>query len=217
MSESNLTEKKLPILYSFRRCPYAMRARIALILSAKKCYLREVVLKQKPDELRQVSPKATVPVLVLPNDHVLDESLDIMYWALSTAAENQTERTSFLISECDQKFKYHLDRYKYPSRYEDVDPVFHRHQGRIFLSLLEQHLRQQPYLSGLERNIADISIFPFVRQFALTDRDWFDALPLPNMHKWFRAHLAWDVFEICMRRYVPWSSEQGEGIVFPSE
>ena len=124
---------QLPVLYSFRRCPYAMRARMALAISGQACELREVVLKAKPPELLAASPKASVPVLVLPGGEVIDQSLDIMCWALGQSDPGQwlpqapqAAQVLALIEDCEQTFKHHLDRYKYPGRYAGADALAHR-------------------------------------------------------------------------------------------
>lgn len=210
-----MAENDLPILYSFRRCPYAMRARIAMILNQKSCYLREVELKNKPQHMCDISPKATVPVLSLADGHVIEESLDIIYWAFGTTADQQPRLIQKLITECDQTFKYHLDRYKYPNRYPGVDPGYHQYQGELFLASLEKHLSNAPYLSGDQRSIADIAIFPFVRQFANTDIDWFEDLAFGRMQEWLERHLQWDIFQQAMVKLPPWQESDGPGVLFP--
>jgi glutathione S-transferase len=201
-----------PVLYSFRRCPYAMRARMALLASGTTCELREIVLRNKPQEMLQASPKGTVPVLVLSDGKVIDESLDIMLWALQqndpeqwlVPATESLETMLQLIAQNDGEFKRHLDRYKYPDRYDNVDPLQHRAQGSQFLALLEDRLARHPFLFGPHPALADIAIFPFVRQFAETDRTWFDAQPWPHLHRWLGGWLTSDVFERIMQKYEPW-------------
>lgn len=210
-----MTENDLPILYSFRRCPYAMRARIAMILNDKSCYLREVDLKEKPQHMCDISPKATVPVLCLTDGKVIEESLDIIYWAFGTTTNQQSATIQKLITECDQTFKYHLDRYKYPNRYPGVDPGYHQYQGELFLASLEAHLSNAPYLCGDQRSIADIAIFPFVRQFANTDIDWFEDLAFGRLQEWLERHLQWDIFQQAMVKLTPWQQGDGPGVMFP--
>lgn len=200
----------LPTLYSFRRCPYAMRARMALIASGAQVLLREVVLRDKPEEMITVSPKATVPVLVVSEDDVVDESLAIMRWAL---AENDPEdwladqtAAEQLIQETEDVFKHHLDRYKYPSRYDGVNPLEHRAAGLEFLTKLDLQLSDNGQLFGKKPGLADIAIFPFVRQFANNDRIWFDAQPVPALQKWLADHLQSALFTSIMTKYPQWKA-----------
>ena len=169
----------LPVLYSFRRCPYAMRARLALAVSGQACELREVVLKNKPQGLLQASPKGTVPVLVLPDGRVLEQSLDIMLWALArhdpegwlTPGLGDVQGMLALIAECDGPFKHALDRCKYPSRYPDTDTSAERAKAVAWLGALDARLSTRPYLFGSHAALADMAIAPFVRQFAGIDAD----------------------------------------------
>jgi len=195
----------LPILYSFRRCPYAMRARMALAVSGAVCHIREVKLAHKPAELVASSPKATVPVLVLPDGQVIAESLDIMIWALTlNDPEGWLERDDrFLIDANDASFKHHLDRYKYPNRHAS-DPLSHRANGLEILAKLDERLGIHENLCGPKRGLTDIAIFPFVRQFAEVDRAWFDEQPLPKLQAWLSRHLASRLFETSMLKLVPW-------------
>lgn len=198
----------LPILYSFRRCPYAMRARMALIVAEQDCILREVLLRDKPDEMIAASPKATVPVLGLPDGEVIDESLDIMRWALGTNdPENwlgaDAAAADDLITANDGPFKHHLDRYKYATRY-DTDPLAHRSAGAAMLEQLDRHLETRLNLLRDQRSIADIALFPFVRQFAATDRDWFDAQSWANLRAWLDRHLRSALFAAAMVRAKRW-------------
>lgn len=209
----------LPILYSFRRCPYAMRARLALAVSETCCILREVALSRKPAELLAASPKATVPVFVLQDGEVLEESLEIMRWALRRsdpqgwlqADSGETER---LIEANDTDFKHHLDRYKYASRH-GVDPIEHRSAGLNILSGLDDRLVQQANLCGEEMSLADAALLPFVRQFAQVDRAWFDRQPLPNLRRWLDRHLSSPLFDRIGVRVAPWS-EGDPPILFPT-
>jgi glutathione S-transferase len=194
-----------PILYSFRRCPYAMRARMALLVSGTPHEIREVKLRDKPAEMIAASPKGTVPVLVLPDDTVIDESIDIMRWAL---AHNDPEQwlagdDRDLIAANDGPFKHHLDRYKYPDRHAS-DPVEHRAEGLAMLASLEKLLVSQPYLCGANRTLTDTAIMPFVRQFAAVDRDWFDVQQLPALQRWLAAQLASPLFAEGMIVREPW-------------
>lgn len=203
-----------PILYSFRRCPYAMRARLALLVSGTTCELREIVLRAKPQEMLQASPKGTVPVLVLPDGQVIDESLDIMLWALGRhdpqqwlAPETESlEAMLALIAQNDGDFKRHLDRYKYPDRYEHVDALEQRAMGSAFLAALEARLSSYSYLFGQRPALADMAIFPFIRQFAQTDAQWFDAQPWPHLQHWLAELLGLPMFERVMQKFEPWQS-----------
>lgn len=199
-----------PILYSFRRCPYAMRARMALAVSETACEIREVKLRDKPAEMLAASPKATVPVLVLPDGEVIDESLDIMRWALRrNDPEGWLEGDDVaLIAANDGPFKHHLDRYKYPERHAS-DPVGHRGLGLAMLAELEARLARGKYLCGHRRSLTDAAIMPFVRQFAAVDRDWFDAQPLPGVQRWLAVQLASDLFAEVMIVRPTWRSGLG--------
>ena len=206
----------LPVLYSFRRCPYAMRARMALLISGTAVRLREVVLRDKPEEMIASSPKATVPVLILPDGQVIDESLAIMHWALGRNDPQDwlqgSATESELIAEADGPFKDHLDRYKYPTRYENVDPLDHRAGGLAFLEKLDNLLQASGQLMGAKPTLADHAIFPFVRQFANNDRSWFDQLPLPALQKWLGDHLASALFTTTMVKYPQWVSGDVEPV-----
>jgi glutathione S-transferase len=207
---------ELPILYSFRRCPYAMRARMAVAVSGVKVELREVVLRDKPQELVEASPKATVPVLVLPDATVIEESLDIMRCALGQfdpegwlASDDQS-----LIEQNDGPFKAALDRYKYPHRYELADGTAHRDMGLVILRDLDARVREHSFLGGEQRGLTDIAIFPFIRQYAATDQAWFDAQPLPALHRWLSDLLTSDLFANVMHRYPRWQAGD-EPTIFP--
>jgi glutathione S-transferase len=224
-----VTDTKLGILYSFRRCPYAMRARLActLFLPAQSLELREVVLKNKPQELLEISPKATVPVLValresLADPVLVDESRDIMMWALDQAAELlKTQYTPLhlqleideLINENDGPFKWALDHYKYADRFEETEE-YYRELGEVFLAKLEQLLEHNRYLFTPAMSLADIAIFPFVRQFAHVDKQWFEQSPYPRLIQWLDILLKSDLFASIMEKYKPWDKQE-EAIFFP--
>jgi len=195
----------LPILYSFRRCPYAMRARMALWISGTQCELREVKLASKPAEMLVASPKGTVPVLVLSDGTVIDESLSIMRWALG---RNDPENwlagnDAALLELLDGPFKHHLDRYKYFTRH-DSDPLEHRAAAQAILVELDARLISQPFLCGGTRSMADMASFPFVRQFANHDKEWFLAQSIPHLRNWLERHLASPIFAAIMAKYAPW-------------
>lgn len=202
MSVEPLTE---PILYSFRRCPYAMRARLALLVSETECEIREVKLSAKPAELIAASAKATVPVLVLPDGQVIDESLDIMRWALArNDPEGWLEGDDVALIEAnDGPFKHHLDRAKYPDRHQS-DPAEHRAICVEILGTLEERLKPRAYLCGERLSLTDAAIMPFVRQFAAIDRAWFDALPLPSVQRWLNRLTGSALFEAAMERFPVW-------------
>ena len=201
----------LPILYSFRRCPYAMRARLAIAVSAQHCELREVVLRNKPAELLAASAKATVPVLLDAMGSVIDESLDIMRWALEQndpqawlAPERGTDtEMRQLIAHFDDSFKHHLDRYKYPNRFAE-DGQDHRAACAEHLSALEARLLENKFLFGAHATLADMAVAPFVRQFARTDETWFKACPCPQLQSWLAAWEASALFAQVMEKYAAW-------------
>ena len=201
------------ILYSFRRCPYAMRARMALIISGQQVELREVVLRDKPAAMLTLSPKGTVPVLALPGGDVIDESLDIMRWALRLDDPEGwlNGDDAALIAANDEPFKQHLDRYKYATRHGS-DPLEHRAAGMAWLGELEARLESSAFLCGERRMLADIAIFPFVRQFAAADQAWFDAQPLPHVQAWLRALIGSKLFDRAMVRRAAW--RPGDAAVF---
>ncbi|PQA86770.1 glutathione S-transferase [Hyphococcus luteus] len=205
------------ILYSFRRCPFAMRARMAIAVSETPVRLREILLKDKPDEMLAASPKGTVPVLV-DGKAVVDESIDVMNWAL---AKNDPEdwlsrKDDALIAENDGSFKHHLDRYKYSTRYEDADAETHRAAGFEFLQKLEARSADSAYLHGEKRGFSDIAIFPFVRQFRIADKDWFDAAPIPKVQRWLKTLMESPLFKSVMEKHPLWK-ETGEEIGFPAQ
>jgi len=189
-----------------------MRARMALAISGQACELREVELGNRPDELRAVSEKATVPVLVLAEGRVLDESLEVMLWALGQhdpegwLLEDSTGRAASeaLIARCDVEFKPHLDRYKYSNRYEDVGSEDHRELASQFLRDLDEQLLQSEFLFGSKRSLADIAIGPFVRQFAFADREWFDEQSWACLRAWLNSFVASPLFAQVMIKRRPW-------------
>lgn len=196
----------IPILYSYRRCPYAMRARMALRYADIKVEIREISLRQKPAHMLQVSPKGTVPVLVLADGAVIDQSLDIMRWALSLTDRDgwllaDTEQTAALIAENDGSFKQNLDRYKYAERFPEQPAEFYRAQGEVFLERLESLLASNKFLLGTHISLADIAIFPFIRQFAAVDADWFDNSRYRNLQNWLQLMVSSALFYAVMEKY----------------
>ncbi|MDQ6973042.1 MAG: glutathione S-transferase [Mariprofundaceae bacterium] len=205
----------LPVLYSFRRCPYAMRARMSLIASGTQCELREVDLGNKPATMLEASPKATVPVLQLTDGTVLHESLDIMLWALKSAGPGRWLTPSGgsmsdmlrIIEGNDGAFKYHLDRYKYPNRFADEingDARTHRLQASGCLAPVEIQLSKTPFLFGEHLSLADIAILPFVRQFAATDPEWFASLDYTHVQQWLQHWQQSSLFTACMGKHPLW-------------
>ncbi|AKX44541.1 glutathione S-transferase [Thiopseudomonas alkaliphila] len=210
-----------PILYSFRRCPYAMRARLGILFAGLQVELREIVLRNKPAQMLAISPKGTVPVLQLPDGQVIDESLDIMRWALQQQDPQQLLDESTLtqgyalVEQNDRQFKHWLDRYKYADRYPEMTQLEYRLQGEVFLQQLEQLLLNQSFLLGDKISLADIGIMPFIRQFAHVDRQVFAELPYPNLQRWLNAWLQHPLFLQVMHKYQPWQ-EDDPVVEFPA-
>ena len=209
-----------PILYSFRRCPYAMRARMALILASKECELREILLKDKPDEMLKVSSKGTVPVLQFTNK-ILDESLDIISWAMESPAPHvhiYTEAEELLSLELiylfDSKFKYHLDRYKYSSRYGE-DSNDHQEECKTILENLDEKINPCPWIFGKEVSLLDISILPFIRQCKIANPDWFFAQNFVNVINLLNYFESSDLFLQAMQKYELWDPIKNNGNIFP--
>ncbi|MBK7502037.1 MAG: glutathione S-transferase [Polaromonas sp.] len=213
---------KLPILYSFRRCPFAMRARLALLTSGIQSELREVVLRNKPAEFLATSPKGTVPVLVTTQGEVIEQSWDIMLWALRqhdpaqwlSSDANVFERGMQLLHRCDGEFKQQLDRYKYPQRHGLEDGTAARDEAMFFLANLESLLTQQRYLFNSNIGIFDAAILPFIRQFAHVDIDWFAAQPLPSVQAWLSDFENSADFKRAMTVYPAWA-DNSPITVFP--
>ncbi len=211
-----MVEEQLPILYSFRRCPYAIRSRMALYNGKIQYELREVVLKHKPQEMLAVSEKGTVPVLYLSDGTVVDESLNIMLWALrrcDTGKWLQPESGSLnamlqLIHEYDDGFKYHLDRYKYPQRFgiHEEQGVSRRHffHAQAFLAALNARLQHTEFLFGHRMALADAAVFPYIRQFSAVEPERFRALPYAHLQRWLQDILIQDCFIAVMQKYEPW-------------
>lgn len=198
-----------PILYSFRRCPYAMRARLAIADAGQSVLLREVVLRSKPAEMLEVSPKGTVPVMVMPDGVVIEQSFEIMEWAYE---ESLDETSLALVARNDGPFKQALDRYKYADRYPEFSQQHYREQGEEFLAELEGLL--SPNLSGADMGFVDYAIVPFVRQFAGVDEDWFGSAPYPRVRDWLTRFVNSELFETVMGKYPQWLAGDREPI-FP--
>ena len=205
------------ILWSFRRCPYAMRARLAIQASQLHVELREIVLRNKPDAFLAASPSATVPCLQL-QDRIIDESRDIMNWALEKSDPegwlDMPDVGQTLIDICEGPFKNALDHTKYAVRYPDLDPSKEREAAMTFLRDLNSQLAGQPYLFGAKPRLADMAILPFVRQFAHIDRNWFYDQGLNDLNRWLDAFKNSDRFSAIMQKYSPWQPGQ-DAVSFP--
>ena len=204
-----------PILYSFRRCPYAIRARLAIYSAGIELELREVLLRDKAPKFLEVSKSKTVPCLQT-NDYILDESLEIMIWALNINDPKnwlrETDKSLELIATCDGPFKNALDRTKYPKRYPNESAVENRVLASNFLDFIENQL--SPCLFGENFNLADIAILPFVRQFAHIDFDWFLSQPWPKTAQWLENFKTSEIFNSVMKKYPKWE-ENDPATLFP--
>lgn len=203
----------VPIFYSFRRCPYAIRARLAIKISNTPVELREVKLSDKPAQMLASSKKGTVPVLHLPDNSVIDESLDIMRWALSqndpnnwlSGSTQEISETAHLIDINDNSFKQQLDHYKYFDRYPEHSMEYYREQAEDFLKILENNLTHTKYLIKDTVSLADVAIFPFIRQFAYVDKDWFDQSEYKKLSNWLNSLLNSKLFDEVMMKFLPWT------------
>ena len=208
----------LPVLYSFRRCPYAIRARLALKYAGVPVALREVALRRKPLELLALSPKGTVPVLQLPGQAPLDESLDIMAWALARSdpegwQAGDAEATRSLIATNDGPFKQWLDGYKYPGRHALPPTACRDLAVEHHLAPLARRLSGQAFLQGDRPGLPDMALLPFVRQFAQVDADWFDQAPLPALRRWLMRGVSSDLFRAAMHdKLPPWQPGDPETV-----
>ena len=207
-----------PILWSFRRCPYAMRARLAIQSSGQPVVLREILLREKPEPFLAASPKGTVPVLQT-DDQVVEESRDVMLWALNQSDPegwlDMPQDGHGLIDMCDGPFKAALDHTKYAVRFPDRDETQERAKAMVFLTELDARLGKGAFLMGEKRTMADMAILPFVRQFANTNRAWFDAQGLDHLRKWLDDFLSSQRFQSVMKKYPPWQAGQDQ-VWFPT-
>lgn len=211
----------LPLLYSFRRCPYAMRARLAIVFAGLQVELREIELRDKPQQMLAISPKGTVPVLQLEQGGVIEESREIMQWALERSDPSGLHTTDLaaanaLIELNDNQFKHWLDRYKYADRYPEHSQLEYRQHGEVFLQQLEQLLSKNKYLLGATVSVADIAVMPFVRQFAHVDRSVFYTLPYPNLHQWLQEWLEHPALLQTMVKYPVWQVGD-KAVKFPQD
>ena len=211
----------LPILWSFRRCPYAMRARLAIKASGQQVHLREILLRDKPEPFLAASSKGTVPVLECTDGQVIDESRDVMFWALQlddphdwlAVYHRDKEAVYAHLDALDGDFKHHLDRYKYTARYAEADESAHRAAGAAYLAEWNDMLTRQTALSGNKLGLLDYATLPFVRQFRIADPSWFDAQAWPALHAWLQSFLNSPLFASIMEKYKPWK-DTGEDIAF---
>ena len=220
----NVEDNQLATLYSLRNCPYAMRARIAIFKSQQTIMLRDVVLSNKPDEMIAASPKATVPILVLNDGRVIDESLDVMLWALKEADpdnllhrasndENRLAEMLALIQTFDDEFKLCLEQYKCAKRYKEINIVECRLACESYIQVLEDRLSSHLFLMSNQESLADIALLPFIRQFARVERQWYLQSPYPSVKQWLKNYLQSSMFTKVMAKYPLWL-ENHEVVLF---
>ena len=212
----------LPILYSLRQCPYAMRARMGLLLAKQPVLLRDIVMKNIPADMLSVSAKGTVPVLLFEDSSVIDESLDIMIWALGVndpanlLYRHEPDAFSLmldLIKRNDTEFVDSLNKYKAAARYHDVNVVVCRQECESYISHLEQRLTEHEFLMGVTPSLADYAILPFIRQFSRVDRKWYLQSPYQNIQRWLEIHYQNPLFSRAMTKYSQWLDSK-EDILF---
>ena len=205
-----------PILYSFRRCPFAIRARMALVYAGIGVELREVKLSDMPESMLRLSPKATVPVLVLAGERVIDESLEVMLWSLSQADPHQWLESGTvsreLIRRCDEDFKPLLDCYKYADRHPGLSQFEHRANAAFFLQELDQWLCRHAFITDSQCRLADVAIFPFIRQFVGVDAPWFGQCEYAALRNWLNTMLDSDLFKRVMQKHPFW--QPGDATVY---
>jgi glutathione S-transferase len=218
---SDLNQHNLPVLYSFRRCPYAIRARMVLLQCGLQAEVREILLSAKPAAMIEASAKATVPVLCMTDGTVLDQSLDIIQWALYKSDDpaglftTERERQLGLVERNDNEFKYWLDRYKYHVRFPEEAPEHYRQQGMNFIAAVDARLTESSYLFGECPQIADIAVMPFVRQFRGVDQPWFDDNAGDAIRRWLCHWLESDSFAAAMTKYPVWQDGQSPVMLQP--
>ncbi|MEK9964600.1 MAG: glutathione S-transferase N-terminal domain-containing protein [Betaproteobacteria bacterium] len=213
-----------PILWSFRRCPYAMRGRCAVKQSGVRVRLREILLRDKPDEFLKDSSKGTVPVLRLPDGSVIDESLEVMKWALNindpdnwlNVLEEEPAFSDNFLGELDGDFKYSLDRYKYANRYDlnEIESLAYREKGFNFLLRIEKRIEKNQFISGSKIGFLDIASLPFIRQYRIADPNWFDVQPIPRVQEMLNEFLSSALFNSIMEKYKPWHPVEGDEVIF---
>jgi len=204
-----------PVLYSFRRCPYAIRARMAIKYASISCELREVILRDKPQTMINLSNKGTVPVLQLMDGSIIDESLGVMLWALEQSDPDnwldvEKNDTWLLIEKNDQEFKQYLDQYKYFQRYPEHSQLYYREKAEIFIELLETNLQKHDGIALVSNqlSLADVAIFPFIRQFAHVDWEWFSNSQYKNLISWLLKFEESELFLAVMNKYEPWQENE---------
>ena len=198
-----------PIFYSFRRCPYAIRARFAIRKARIKIELREILLQNKPKEFSDLSNNNTVPILVLSNSNIVQESIEIVKWMISYRYNNLLElfhKNEFLVKIIDKDFKENLDFYKYPNRYSNINPLFHRDKNISILKIIEKKLDKNNFLMSDDFSFLDYCIFPFIRQFRNVDPEWFENLEFYKINKWYSFIVESSEFNDIMKKYKVWKS-----------
>ncbi len=209
----------LPVLYSLQHCPYAMRARLGLLMAQQQVMLRAITMKNKPEEMLAVSPKGTVPVLILSDSTVIDESLDIMIWALQQNDPEDLLHTDSpsdlpimieLIKRNDKEFKPQLEIYKKSKRFRTGTEIEERRKCEIFIAELELKLSQDGNFVGRKPGLIDYALIPFVRQFSKVNRSWFTQAPYPNLRAWLEGHLQSRLYSKAMAKFPFWLDEHEE-------
>ncbi len=206
---------EFPILYTFRRCPYAMRARFVLRYTFKSIELREIKLQNKPTDFLNISQKGTVPVLIISKKEVLDESLNIMMWCLEGSRNpnvidlKNNLPNDFLdqINYIDHEFKTNLDKYKYPNKFEISNKFIFRDKNVNFLKYLDDKLKNTMFLNSNKIGLLDYAIFPFIRQFRNVDIDWFENLKLSFLNNWYLSIVESEEFFDIMKKYKVWDAK----------
>lgn len=211
-----------PILYSLRQCPYAMRSRLGILHAQQSVILRDIEMNNKPEEMLSISPKGTVPVLLLSDGSVIDESLDVMVWALTQSdpnnllySQDETKLTQMLdvINQNDNEFVEALQKYRAASRYHDTNEVECRERCCEWLMTIEQALSQHAYIMGETPSLVDYAILPFIRQFSRVDKKWYAQAPLPYLRAWLVSHYNDPTFSKAMFTHPKW--QQGaDDIIF---
>lgn len=212
-------KNELHIIYSLRNCPFAMRARIAIYKSQQPVLLRDIVLSDKPAEMLTASPKGTVPVLVTPNGTVIEESYEVMLWALSmgdpddllfTDDEEMLDKMLALIYLFDSEFKGCLENYKCAKRYSETNIIECREACEVYITQLEQRLCQHQYLMADRESLADIALLPFIRQFARVERQWYLQAPYPHVRQWLNNYLQSKMFSKVMTKHELWLQNRAD-------
>ena len=227
MKEKYSSEDKINrelILFSFRRCPFAIRARLAIYYSTIKCQIREISLKNKPPEFISASPKATVPVLLKEDLSVIEESLDIVKWMLGQSdpsrllipLQDKNEDVDYFISLFDNKFKFHLDRYKYSSRYDVTQRQKHRDSASEILKLIDDKITESGFIYGNKISVYELCILPLVRQFMIADPRWFEEhFKLEKVKKSLQGFIDSRAFKVTMKKYDEWINDKSKIQYFP--